>query len=259
MSKTLWIFGDSYADTSLFDHDRVWINQLAKKLNYKLKNLSMLGCSQDFPCQMLADHASDISQDDQIIIVSTSPGRFWFFEDLPEITNPNVIFTNTKNTEKLLGKDRARVAEMYFKYLQRPQLDILHSTLRLGWLNHMAVTHGWKPPLIIFGFFQFTLSCSKYPNLILSNGNLTDNISEPEVEPNGHLFKGSDPRYNHLCLRNHDVLSNKIYNTLVDNQSLDLTQGFHAKLISKKSLHDNEWANEELCVPAYLKFKNGYK
>jgi len=256
MSKTLWIAGDSYSFA--FDHDRVWTSRLSKKLNYGLKNLSIFGCSQDYICQMIGEHAHEISRDDQIVIVLTSSNRFWFFEDRPDVTNPSML-----DPGKLVGKDRAKVTEMYFRYIQRPQLDILHVTMRLAWLNHMTVLYGWQSPLIIFGFPQSILSnCVAYPNLIFSHGNLTENVSIPELEnddPAVNLFNGEDPRYNHMCLKNHDVLSNKVYSTLVDNQKLDLTEGFYTKIMSKKMLHNPTFVNEELWLESYEKFKNGYK
>ena len=40
--NNLWVIGDSYSYTTMFNHENVWVNQLTKKLNYQLKNLSMV-------------------------------------------------------------------------------------------------------------------------------------------------------------------------------------------------------------------------
>lgn len=250
----LWIVGDSYSSTEMFNHDRVWTNQLAAKLGHELKNMSVIGCSQDFLCQALLHFSKDISPDDQIIVVLTGSNRVWFFEDMPYVTHSDV-----KHMAETVGTSRAKAAELYFRYIQRPQLDILHTTLRLAWLNHMTVTHGWKKPLVIVGFQQDTGRC-EYPDLMFSQGNLTEHVSQQEqVDPSAQLLIGHDPRYNHLCLKNHDVLTNKIYNTLVNNEPLDLTQGFHQHLLSEESLEDLEFAKNELCEGAYNSYKNSKK
>ena len=247
--NNLWVIGDSYSYTTMFNHENVWVNQLTKKLNYQLKNLSMAGCSQDYICQTLLDCSSKIKKDDQIIIVLTGPNRFWFFEEFPDITH-----SHNSHVKEVVGNNRAKAAEMYFQFIQRPQLDILHTTLRLSWLNHMTVTYGWKKPLVILGFKQEIGNC-EYPDLIFSNGSLTEHVSQMEqVDPEADLFIGADPRYNHMILKNHNVLTDKIYDALTKNKSLDLTEGFYKNILTTDSLYDKDLIKNELCPEAYDNF-----
>jgi hypothetical protein len=240
MTSRLWIFGDSYGQ-SLVDHNRLWTNQLSKKLNYELKNMSLVGCSQDYICQMVADHLHHIKSEDQLIIVLTSSIRFWFFEDYPMLTHPYL-----GNLQEKVGKDRKETVELYFKHVQRNRLDSLHCAMRLTFLSHLAVIARWKQPLIVFAYNEEVNCQSILPNLIFSNGNLTDNVSQAECATTTQygVFQGVDPRYNHMCLRNHDVLSEKIYNTVMNNHPLDLTTGFHLGILNPHNIYDQEIVNE---------------
>jgi hypothetical protein len=91
-----------------------------------------------------------------------------------------------------------------------------------------------------------------FPNLIFSKGALIYDVSNKELEvgTNDHIFfKGIDVRHNHMCLSNHTILANKLYNQIVNNQPLDLTFGF-IKDILKNNYADLEFANKELSLDA---------
>jgi hypothetical protein len=247
MTGKLLITGDSFSYTGLFDNERAWPNQIANKLNFKLINASLVGCSQDFICQAILDHIPVITPDDQLIVVLTGPNRIWLFEDAPTLTHPWA-----GDLETTVGKDRALAAKLYFKHIQRPQLDTMHVMFRLAWLNHLTVMNNWRKPLVILGFSQDLGNFSNYPNLIFSNGNLTEHVTiEEQTNPNENLFNGYDPRYNHMCLSNHDILVEKIYQTLTLGSPLDLTYGFNKRLLSKQTLQDKSLADKELCLEAF--------
>jgi hypothetical protein len=251
MKNKLWVFGDSFSDTTDANHDRIWVNQLAKKLDYDLYNYSLKGCSQDYICHSLYAETENISCEDQIIIVATHPIRFWFFENHPDITNP---FVTMSDISRIIGEERTRTMELYFKHVQRYDLDILYASMRMAFINNLVKYANWKKILIIFGFHQITTKMS-VNNLILSHGSLFSNVSQLEQEDiEENLFNGIDCRYNHLLFENHDVLAQKIYNTLKNNEKLDLTTGFHQNILTREKINDKIFAGKEFDPVSYRKY-----
>lgn len=252
----LFITGDSFTYVMPADqNENVWHVDIAKRLNLEIVNVSLWGCSQDFNWRILHDLKDKtdptITPDDQLIVLLTSPGRFWFFEDRPDITNPNVI-----DLDAAIGTERAKIAADYFRYVQRSQLDNLSVKMRLGWLASTARQLGWKPPLVIFGFDQFIGEPSDFPELKFSKGALSEHVSSMEqVDPKDRLtFKAYDARYGHLCLNNHKILTEKIYQTLVNNEELDLTTGFVQHILTPENLRDAEFAKKEFSPFLYEKY-----
>lgn len=252
----LWIFGDSFSSqVDQDDNNEVWFKSLSNKLNYELKNISLIGCAQDWQFLMIDVNKDNISSSDQIILVLTSPSRYWFFDEYPYMTNSHII-----DFEKIVGLSRATAAKNYFQYIQRPTLDILHVQLRLGWLNNCVSFYKWKKPIILLGFPQQINDIAQFDNLMFSNGELTNNISDKEhifslwndFHKRTELLKASDPRYNHMCLMNHEVLADKLYDSIVNHNQLDLSDGFHQQILTYNSIKDKEFSAKELC-PQYLK------
>lgn len=244
MTQTLFITGDSFSYLSSEDvNDRIWSIALSKKLNYNLINKSDYGVSQDWSWSIINDWQTTITKDDQLVIALTDPARFWFFKDFPKLSNSFII-----NFENILNNpDRTKAAEYYIKYIQRAELDIQSLAHRLGWLNNLVRIKGWKKPIIILGFDQFIPNFDNYPDLLISKGNLAS-VSKNE-EFNNTANKGVDIRYNHLTLRNHDILVNKLCKSIVAGHALDLTTEFESKFFDNLFLENFQ---EELS-PEYIK------
>lgn len=232
-TPTLWVFGDSFSEIDLDDpNSNIWSVSLANKLQYNLCNDSLAGSAQDWSFSMVKKYKSHITPLDQIIIALTHSSRFWFFEDLPSVANSNII-----DFEDIVGsKERVLAAEYYIKHIQRPSLDFLMLDHRLGWLNNLVLINKWKKPIIILGFGQY-YDPAEYPDLIFSTGNLYD-VSVGEGD-NALENRGVDIRYNHLCISNHTILSEKLFNTIVKNEPLDLTTGFKKNIFSKDMLEND--------------------
>jgi hypothetical protein len=99
MTQTLFITGDSFSYLSSSDvQERIWSVALSKKLNFNLVNQSDYGVSQDWSWSVINDWQSKITKDDQLVIVLTDPARFWFFKDLPKLSNSFIINFCTDNT-----------------------------------------------------------------------------------------------------------------------------------------------------------------
>jgi hypothetical protein len=253
MTNKLWVFGDSFS--FLFEGDkseRIWLLQAASKLNYSIVNYSLRGCSQDFTWQVMQQEKDKITPDDQVLVVLTNPSRYWLFEEEPDHTIPRLF-----KEEKPGVDSRIKAAELFFRYIQRPQLDVLSVINRLGWLDHTATRNGWKKPLVVLGFGQYYGEDSDFPGLKFSYGDLTSiSMDENEDNKDASLFNGAEPRYNHLCLSNHDILAEKIYNTLANDEKLDLTTGFKKGIFNKTTARSRNLAEKEFSLALHLGFLN---
>lgn len=242
MKPVLWITGDSFSEIKNDDvNHNTWPIALAKTLGYDLYNESLAGTAQDWAFLIIKKYKSQITPNDQIIVALTHPSRFWFFEDLPDVSNSSIV-----NFEEIVNdNDRVAAARYYIRYLQRLNLDCQMLDHRLGWLNNLVLINNWKPPLIILGFNQL-IDEQEYPNLMFSRGSLFD-VSKQE-EGAGVENRGWDPRYNHMCISNHAILVEKIVNTLNTGTVLNLTTGFLQNIFNSDLLADSEHAAQELSI-----------
>lgn len=241
----LYIIGDSFAVMKQENiNPNVWPILLSQRLGYNLSNTSCAGVSQDWLLNQLHQIRKQITPDDQLIITLSDCNRFWFFEDFPDVAEPRAT-----ELGEIIGKDRAKAAEYYFRYIQRNSLSINHQISRLGLIAHLTSLYNWKPPIILLSFQEYVPEQELFPNLIFSKGTLIYNVSNKELQSgnNDHFFfKGIDVRHNHMCLSNHTILADKLYNQIVNNQPLDLTFGFLTGLLKKDYDSDTEFAKKEL-------------
>lgn len=247
---TLYIVGDSFtaAEKQGRDQEKTWWYRLGQKLDCDgLMNWSMIGSAQEYAWYMLQLQLDQIQPDDYVLIVATHPSRRWWVTDDPTLGKIEMLKESEDVDENIL-----KAAILWERYIQRPQLDSIAVLQRFGWLSAIVSKRKWRKPLIIFGFDQLVPGYDEFDNIRFSKGSLTENISSQEV-PGGHsndsynkLLKGLDPRYNHLCLRNHDILLDKVYNTLKNDKELDLTTGFDLGILTEETLKDEEFISKEL-------------
>ena len=103
--------GDSFAAAPKVGDDyRPWYIQATEKLGMNCENHSMIGVSQDWCFWKLSMHFKELTADDQILVVLTHPGRFWFFDDKPQMTNPNIV-----NIDKELSINERIEQERFFR------------------------------------------------------------------------------------------------------------------------------------------------
>lgn len=243
----LFVIGDSFTSLSTeeeYRNHRLWTIQLSKKLKSDLFCWGCPGSSQDWLMTALHNSKNEITSEDYLVLVFTHPTRFWFFDDQPDICNPFI-----DEFDHIVGYERAQAVINYYKYIQRDSLDLLHQEARLGCIANMSRVRGWRNPVIINAFETDYLQ-NDFTNLTIAKGSLTQGPSQKELEDYTTIMniftEIRDPRYNHLCLDNHDVLADKLYETLVNNVELDLTQGFFEGIIKKDFLNDQEFCESQL-------------
>ena len=256
MTVNLWIVGDSFSQPAeAHDPEWVWPRQVADGLSRALgetvnvTNESFHGVSQDFNWFSLQawTHHDKIGPNDYIIVVLTHPNRYWFFEDMPDMANPIWML----DVDEHLSPEQLKTVELYLKHVQRPSLDSIHLISRLGWLSHAVTQWGLRRPMVIKGFNQDLCGCAKYKNLNMALGCLWDvqrhEFEDPKTDST-QFFRGVDARYHHMTRPNHDWLSRRVLEGLLNDTSVDLTEGYTRALLNTETFDNHEFCQNNLNV-----------
>ncbi len=248
--RRLWIFGDSFSKSS--DRAECWYNLLAQDLNTELINVSLRGSSPDWILRQYLSALSQIDPDDPVIVLFTNPNRFWFYEDQPDLTNPAILDFGQHR-----DRDQAQAADSYFRYLQRPELDLQWTYYRAMAVSHETQRLGLRRPLMVKCFEQSVSAAESFATVTWARGSLSqlqfdeyqdrDTVLK-EIADTGRdpIFRGWDCRYNHLCLSNHRILADRFRDYFVNGTVPDLTAGFHQGLLSTDWINDSEFQQREL-------------
>lgn len=245
----LFVVGDSFVAPPNDNHPRVWPQQVADRLGCDLENWAEVGTAQDWSWQILQYwfDRGDITADDYLIVALTHPNRFWYLQDNPKLTNPDII-----DMERWCSPEQRRAIEYFLRYIQRPALDIIHINNRLGYLAYQIGRLGLRRPLML-KCFDFDISqAESFWELNWTNGIMMNDVQRLEFDPVDldenitAFWHGIDARYNHLCLSNHDIMADKVAEALTSNTTLDLTSGFIQGLLKPGSLDDDDLAHREL-------------
>jgi hypothetical protein len=249
----LYIIGDSYTAAPIDHNSRVWFNQVADRLGLEIENPSRPGVSLDWCWQQLQAwfYNGVITSEDRLVVVMTHPSRYWFLENMPDLSNPWIVDLNN-----WCSQEQARAIELYIKHIQRPSLDMIQMVNRLGWLAYHSQQVGIRP-LMIKAFEQELGPGLDYPELNWAQGSLMTDLQywefeNPVEEKFNEYFFGMDCRYNHLCLSNHDIMADKVTDAL-KGEVLDLTQGFQRALLKERGLYDDDFCHRELCWDSVVK------
>ena len=242
----LWIFGDSFSyqdpedqpDAALWP--RLVAEQLAAAMRrpFTLINHSLLGAGQEYTWFTLRNNLAEIQSSDYVVITLTHAGRKWYYKDMPHLSSAFVI-----DFDEIVGEERARAAELYIKHIQRPEQDFMDMDHRFAWLDWQVKQRGLRRPVILNCFEQDFVEPWCYDSITVSRGNLFKDVQQREWQhqaPQEH-WHGHDLRYMHLTLRNHRVLADKLVRSLWRGIDIDLTEGFHEKILTL----DN-WDSEEI-------------
>lgn len=252
----LFVIGDSFSVTPNDDPAMTWVRVAAKELSEKLGqdvaivNRSIMGAAQDWCWLHL--HAwietGELGPDDYLIVALTHPGRYWYIERLPEISNSNII-----DLDRWMSKEEAKAIELFIRHIQRPTIDSINLINRLNYLAYHTLKKGLKKPLIIKCFRQDLHQCETMDELNIAQGSLFEDIQyweffEPEKEQGNSYFSGLDCRYNHMCLSNHNILGPRVAESLFSGSILDLKNGYIRDILTPGKLDDQDFCNSELSM-----------
>lgn len=258
-NNTLYVVGDSfsyhfrceeYSKNIHAQNAPLWHRRIASMLGVQyLKNYSVAGVSQDYIFQQLDKEVfPNITQDDYLIIVPTDRSRFWFFQDDPGLSNfSSVAGTGSIGIKKYIQEEEKQNSVLGFiSHIQREELDTLWNTWRFGWLSYKV--KNLRPPLILQGFDNDNLS-EVWENLNFSKGSLSK-VQQKECNEGDPFvwWKGKDLRYNHLCISNHIILADKIYDFFVNDNVVDLNIGFCKNILKKYTWNSAEFTMKELNI-----------
>lgn len=259
--KRLIVLGDSFsAPPKIGDDYEPWYLQTAKLLGMNCENHSMIGVSQDWCFWMLSKLLKDITPEDQILIVLTHPGRFWFFDDKPQMTNPNIV-----NIDKELTSTQLEAVKNFMLEIQRPPLDLQLQSHRLGWLDAQIRLHKLKPAHVLCAFPLYIelkgydmsehINWNDYENVLISKGNLMMNVEVQEMKlkiDEYKLWKGYDCRYNHMLKTNHAALSKIVADCIQNQKPIDITDKnkFLTNVLDYELFKNTDFLEKELEMTA---------
>jgi hypothetical protein len=261
-SPRLFVVGDSFSVNPPEDAAfRNWVQQARDQLcelegrEVTLINNSIMGACQDWAWYCLHDWMHQITPEDYVIVAVTHPARFWFLESMPDLTNASVI-----DLDSWVTKEQAKSIELFIKHIQRPTLDTMWLANRMGWLAYQVHRRKLKRPLMIPCFAQDLMDTEGYEELNWAKGILMNDIQfwefeDPSDDANTKYFFGVDPRYNHMCQRNHPILAERVAQALFNNTQLDITEGFHRGMITMKAVDDLEFQTSEYDLRLVEKLK----
>ncbi len=241
--RTLWTFGDSF--TVNFDEEWTWIRALGKKLNVNaLHNNSANGVSNDWILLQLRKQLDNITKDDTVIIILTSPHRSWLLEKYPEYSNYSVA-----NLDELITKEEASAIKNYVLNIQRDDIDLFRFEHQIAWLKQIQKTIGFN--LLVIPGFPLTVD---YTGLIEVVGDLSSSVSSAEFcsnkDNNEWYAQGIDTRYNHMIRDNHAILVDKCVKSLLTNQPLNLSVGFKRSILKATDRYTHKQLGPMLIIQA---------
>ena len=252
--RRLFVIGDSFSASPPKEDDTLtWPRLLVEKLDKHFKeeflliNASLVGSSQDWIWTHLQGWLNyEMNEQDYLVICLTHPSRVWFLERLPEMTNANII-----DLDKWVSKEEAKAIELYIRYMQRPMIDLMNVNNRLAYVAYQTLRKKLQKPVIIKCFDQDLDQAEEFQELKIAKGSLMSDVqyyefTDPEKEQMNYFWHGIDARYNHLCLRNHEILAEKIFQNLIYDQTLDLSTDFHRNFLSEDLLDDQQFVEKEL-------------
>jgi hypothetical protein len=258
----LFVIGDSFSvPPKANDATLTWPQLVANQLTelsgrpVRLINNSIMGASQDWCWFVMLDWLSDVTANDYVIVALTHPGRYWFVDNIPELSNANII-----DLDRFVQGEQLKAIELFIKHIQRPSIDTLNLVNRMAALAYHVVKLGLRRPLMLKAFEQeLSISEAWTDELNFSKGVLMDNIQFWEFDDphcKDHLntyFRGLDCRYNHMILSNHKILADRIALALHHDKTLDLAEGFIRGLITKDSVFDDEFCQREFDMQVVAK------
>jgi hypothetical protein len=275
----LFLFGDSFgsftrrSNTKLdmsktADENTSWWLQLQKKLGCeKTVNFCLAGTSLDAIQWKFELELPNISKEDYIVIIHTEPSRRWFIKECPGLTNfQNFInfptgeirwdwiefMTENHDYDKDKIKRQVQVARDYCLFVANKEMEALYGSAISSYFYKCQIK-GYK----LINIPAYNIPTVDDWNVgFATTGSLVD-IADYEFVPMDNdymkafttITKGMDGRIGHLSKVNHNILVDKIYNSLTRNADLLLEQDFKQEFITADNW--DEYNDYGLTVGSY--------
>tara|TARA_B100000131_G_scaffold297590_1_gene316482 strand:- start:14988 stop:15830 length:843 start_codon:yes stop_codon:yes gene_type:complete len=260
MKNTLWIFGDSYA-TDREGHlahispkpEWAWYMSLARKLRMEVENHALGGGPNEYTIKKFHDKLPEMQQGDPVVIVLTEIMRKWVIKDRPILS-----FLRALERETVLKGTPGIPVDMdffetYWLDVWDEEIETNHTRNFLNTIAYMKYKKKINP--IVIPSFPSTVHAIKsvWPREIpMCHGNLNKiSVYEISETPKQLPPDMADFRNNHMDRSNHEILANKVYNSIVDGSDIDLKSNFKRNLYSQKQIKEKynpdgklDWLND---------------
>lgn len=259
MKNRIVYFGDSFVDDN-FNHDSLlpditpsdlWTAQLADRLNLPYFNYAEAGVGMDYILTRLQWELVNkkVTADDLIIIGLTSWDRKWIVRDYPQASHllnleynsfwRYILNQNPPEKRPQIEKQLSIAKDYYTHSWNQPLSFTEHSAFNshLIWLrnkhNLSLITIPTFQPIILTGEEYLPDPNEGYYNVTgyLNNSSLKEFGGDEAWKVRDRYIddvwgRGMDIRPNHLSKVNHNILVDKLYDTITNNVPLNLEEDF---------------------------------
>lgn len=220
---TIRVYGDSFGED---DHEMSWPRQVSNKMKRPIVNYALGGSSTEYSFRMFINDVKNkvFCSGDIIIFVTSTPGRLFFYHHAQAPREAGMVFNAPDSYEWY--HHNAKYIKWYLKNIDWGVLQ----------LNHEAYISAIKDAAYQFPDCLFIVlsnsdsgqnfNISKNPVNFLRSYTYLLKISEKEIiGGNTKQFYEShlDPRINHLCLPNLEILSDLIIESIRKRDVSDIT------------------------------------
>lgn len=225
----LVIFGDSFTENdfekavpeqSKIEYDSYhnnWTNQLANKLSVNEINYGMGGTSIEYSLTKFYDYIrdNDVSNDICIFALTSPQRQYWgdfykrktftdFDFDIDDSIDDNILHWVIDNEQ---------MSKMEARWINATCM--LHNFAYL--FKKMIILNCFSTDIVMQDLYRYIKPNNE---VLVVKGSLRKHISSNEYIHEEPLW---DPRPNHISDANHKILADEIYNAIVNDTELDLT------------------------------------
>lgn len=242
--KTIFLFGDSYADpkspaNNLEDEDKTYVKLLSNYYNCAVINTGKGGVANEYIIKQFFDNVEQIKENDIVIFFTTWHGRRWLIEDLPALSGH-------LNLAKFIGgvggfgrelseEEISYCTEVFLKSLDafEERKSEVYIKMMLSTLSDYQRKIGFKS--IVLNTFAEN---EKYDNFINTSGRLHDVNGNEFADIKNFHEKYRDFRVNHMSAVNHAILAEKIIKAIESGEDIDLNSDFKEKIVYAKDIEE---------------------
>lgn len=237
----IWTFGDSFAkhfkQSKYFrDLDQSYVEHISKVLKQPVKSFARPLLTLEHTYEKVNEVRNDLSRNDIVIVALTNVDRRYFWKNQPLKT--------------LYLEEHEQDAVNHYRECLENQLEIQATYLENFLYNINALSKKLELHTIIIPSFQDSdailktfdqFDCLHIPNCSLAE------VSFKEFKI-GNMVTGlnDDVRVNHLCRKNHAVLTKKIVANITVKESLDFTNGFETDFLTNELLKDPNFTKDQM-------------
>ena len=249
MSK-LYVIGDSYAadreahiDDNYAPYESQWSVLLSEKLGASLANHGVGGASVEYAINRFYEKIlPEIRKEDTIVFCKTFYLRKYLDKNRPSFSMLPVI--ESYYAAGILSKQDYNFYVRIFLDVVRSDVESYHAFNFINALAYYRYKIGFK--VVVLNCFPPTNEeeIFKMPKTIISSkGSLSHvtryEFSDSEISDKKVPADMMDPRRNHMNKKNHKILVDKIYSAIINNEDIDLINGFEKNLYSVEELCTN--------------------